>query len=153
MTPEPLVKKPLARLGQEDLALRHTAADARRLARRAEEERQPTRRLYHRTVAAKAILLDGFRDGTGTYLTWQQHVGVWFSNDPLDANEGVSGDEVIEVTAPAALLASFEWVEEHKPYREWLIPATLANTWPRRLVSEAELDDLAGQDWIDTTPD
>ncbi len=39
-------------------------------------------KLYHRTTAASAesILRDGFKDGTGHYLTGQLHSVVWLSN-------------------------------------------------------------------------
>jgi hypothetical protein len=44
----------------------------------------------------------------------------------LDANESVWGDTVLVVTFPAreTELTQFEWVEEGKPSREWLIPST-----------------------------
>ena len=39
--------------------------------------------LYHRTPHGEAILRDGFRDATGTYMTTNLYTGVWFSNgDP-----------------------------------------------------------------------
>lgn len=84
-------------------------------------------RLYHRTsvAGASAILAEGFRDGAGTYLTDREWRGVWLSND---------GDGVFIPDAPPVLLAvdldvgadelaAFEWVEEGRAYREWLVPA------------------------------
>jgi hypothetical protein len=88
-------------------------------------------KLYHRTTAsrAEAILRDGFKDGTGHYLTDQLHSGVWLSNEPLDCNEGATGDVLLEVEGLIdAELAAYEWVEEGKTYREWLIPAAIVNT-------------------------
>jgi hypothetical protein len=85
--------------------------------------------LYHRTHAAIAdrILRDGFRDGTGTYMTTTEHSGVWLSNVPLDINEGAAGDTLLQVEMPEQSIADFEWIEDGKPYREWLIPARLVN--------------------------
>jgi hypothetical protein len=39
---------------------------------------------YHRTTdeCAKLILREGFRDGTGYYLTTRTHTGVWLSKRP-----------------------------------------------------------------------
>jgi hypothetical protein len=88
-------------------------------------------KLYHRTTAtsAEAILRDGFKDGTGHYLTAQLHSGVWLSNEPLDCNEGATGDVLLEIEGlTESELTEYEWVEEDKPYREWLIPAATVNT-------------------------
>jgi hypothetical protein len=48
---------------------------------------------------------------------------------PLDANEGVDGETLLYVTLDCTEtdLAEFEWVEEGKPYREWLMPAEIIN--------------------------
>lgn len=80
-------------------------------------------------TAAAAILQHGFRDGRGTYLTGQEFSGVWLSDQPLDVNEGAEGSAVLAVTfsIPLARLAEFEWVEEGKGYREWLVPAEFIN--------------------------
>jgi hypothetical protein len=88
-------------------------------------------RLYHRTssdVAAR-IVSEGFIDGVGTYMTESAFRGVWLSDRPLDCNEGAWGDTVLAVTLnlPQALLDNYEWVEEGKPFREWLIPAAKIN--------------------------
>ena len=83
--------------------------------------------LYHRTFAAKRILAEGFRDKTGTYMTDQEFTGVWFSDTPLSVNEGAAGDVVLAIEVPDELVAEYEWIEDGKPYREWLIPAELVN--------------------------
>ncbi len=85
--------------------------------------------LYHVTTAviAEQILQHGFRDGIGRYLTDQEWSGVWVSNAPLDINEGAEGDTVLRIELPEKVIADYEWVEEGKPYREWLIPARLIN--------------------------
>jgi hypothetical protein len=85
--------------------------------------------LYHRTydAVAEIILRDGFRDGAGTYMTTEEHSGVWLSNVPLDGNEGAKGDALLRLELPEKDITDFEWIEDGKPYREWLIPAALVN--------------------------
>jgi hypothetical protein len=85
--------------------------------------------LYHRTSAeiAERILRDGFRDGRGTYMTTREHSGVFLSNVPLDINEGADGDTLLQVEMPEQTIANYEWREDGKPYREWLVPAKLVN--------------------------
>ena len=95
--------------------------------------------LYHRTSAAvaKAILREGFRDGTGTYLTHQEWTGVWLSDVPLDTNEGAEGDTLLQVKLSEFDIANFEWIEEGKGYREWLIPARMIPLRSIRIIDEA----------------
>lgn len=99
--------------------------------------------LYHRTTreAANNILTDGFRDATGYYLILQECTGVWLSNVPLDANEGTKGDVLLQVRLPLpeSAIAQYEWIEEVKPYREWLVPAAFIN--PIMMVEEVQDDD------------
>jgi hypothetical protein len=98
--------------------------------------------LYHRTTeeSASSILAHGFTDATGSYLTDQEFTGVWLSSVPLDANEGADGDTLLRVTLniPEAELANWEWVEEGKPYREWLIPAEVINSRAIVVLSEED---------------
>jgi hypothetical protein len=101
--------------------------------------------LYHRTRAetAERIKTEGFRDGSGTYLSDTVLTGVWLSNIPLDGNEGAYGDVLLEVNIdlPAADMDYYECVEEDKPYREWLIPAERLNAHSTlKEVSEKEVD-------------
>jgi hypothetical protein len=89
-------------------------------------------RFYHATTAAaaKSILSSlGFKDGAGTYLTDRLWAGVWLSDVPLDINEGAKGDTLLEVLVNASrdLFADYEFIEEGKSYREWLIPAAVLN--------------------------
>jgi hypothetical protein len=85
--------------------------------------------LYHRTSAANAaqILRDGFRDGVGRYLTDREWAGVWLSDAPLDSNEGAEGDTLLQIELPEQAITDYEWIEDGKPYREWLVPADLIN--------------------------
>jgi hypothetical protein len=87
--------------------------------------------LYHRTnhESAKQIQAHGFRDGVGRYVTTNTYSGVWLSNVPLDENEGVAGDVLLEITVSLTEteVSEYEWVEEGKEYRQFLIPVKLIN--------------------------
>jgi hypothetical protein len=86
--------------------------------------------LFHRTTAANAaaILAEGFRDGTGYYLTNRPWTGVWLSDEPLDSNEGAEGDTLLRVVLDAAVrLERYEWAESGRSFREFLVPAALIN--------------------------
>jgi hypothetical protein len=86
--------------------------------------------VYHVTHEADGILTDGFRDGEGTYMTANVHRGVWVSDVPLDVNEGAVGDRLLAIDVPETVIADFEWVEDDKAYREWLVPAEVLNRFP-----------------------
>jgi hypothetical protein len=87
--------------------------------------------LWHRTshVSATSILTGGFHDAHGRYMTDRDFFGVWLSDRPLDENEGACGDAVLRVVLHCneSDVQGFEWIEEGKNYREWLIPAALLN--------------------------
>ena len=88
--------------------------------------------LYHRTNAAKAILRNGFRDCKGSYMFEGNFTlrGVFFSDRPLDCNDGANGDQLLQVTLPDSLdISAHELIEEDKTYREWCIPAQLINRY------------------------
>jgi len=84
---------------------------------------------YHRTYHADAILTGGFKDARDTYLTDEEHTGVWLSDRPLDINEGADGDRLLSIDIPEEIFKKWEWLEDGKPYREALIPAQVVNTY------------------------
>ena len=100
--------------------------------------------LYHRTAddAAITILADGFKDGTGTYLTDRKFTGVWVSDRPLDGNEGAEGNTLLALDFDGDLkeLQDYEWLESIKSYREWLVPAVFLNARCRVRVVEIDPD-------------
>jgi|1185.fasta_scaffold225216_2 hypothetical protein len=101
---------------------------------------------YHTTDAAEAILRHGFRDATGSYMFVNfELTGVWLGDWPMDINEGAQGDQVLRVEFPNDVdLGDFELVEEHKPYREWCVPAALINARASvTLMSDDGVDELA----------
>jgi hypothetical protein len=87
--------------------------------------------VYHSTTqsAASEILRSGFKESGSAYLTDRQRRGVWVSDVPLDLHEGLgSNDAVLQIVLDIPL-AEYEWIEEGKPYREWLIPAAILNEY------------------------
>jgi len=96
-------------------------------------------KLYHRTYRAREILTEGFRDGKGRYMTDREWEGVWFSDRPLNLNEGAGGDTLLAIEIPENAIAEYEWIEDGKPYREFLIPASLANQYgPPKIVEDED---------------
>ncbi len=93
-------------------------------------------RLYHRTASGSLILEKGFRDTSGTYLTGEEHEGVFLSDTPLDWNEGAKGEDLLSVEIPEKMISDYEWVQEGKPYREWLVPAAVVNSYPAEWAGE-----------------
>ncbi len=87
--------------------------------------------LYHRTTsdAAERILATGFRDNTDPYMTTKEWTGVWLSDVPLDANEGAWGDVLLKITLSLSEedISQYEWIEEQKGCREWLVPSEVIN--------------------------
>ena len=53
--------------------------------------------------------------------------GVWFSEEPMDANDGVVGEALLAVDIPQGIVDEYEWIEDGKFAREWLVPAALVN--------------------------
>jgi hypothetical protein len=86
-------------------------------------------RLFHRTDAKDAILAHGFTDAEGDYLTERLHGGVRLSDRILDPNEGVPADDVLDLEIPEEVVAPYEWIEEGKAYREFLVPAEIVNRY------------------------
>lgn len=95
--------------------------------------------LFHRTSHADEILANGFKDATGYYLTDTLWTGVWFADRPLDSNEGADGDRLLSVDISEELIADYEWIEEGKPYREWLIPAAIVNRMAKPALVDEDL--------------
>jgi hypothetical protein len=75
-------------------------------------------------------LREGFRDSTGTYLTYRDRTGVWVSNQPLDINEGAEGH--VESSIPNDALEKYESGRPGKPYRECLIPTVVLDVYDAR---------------------
>jgi hypothetical protein len=95
-------------------------------------------KFYHRTNAAAEIIKNGFKDATGNYLATSEFSGVWLSDYPLDIHEGADGDSLLVIEIPESRISDFEWIEDEKPYREFLAPADIVNKYgPPELIDEA----------------
>lgn len=100
--------------------------------------------LYHCTAAADAIIRGGFRDSTGYTIMGIDIAGVFFSDYPLDINEGAKGDTVLKLDVPEDEILDYEIVEEDKTYREFCIPADLVNRYGQPIVvQEDEMEELS----------
>jgi hypothetical protein len=102
-------------------------------------------RLYHTTNAAEAIIQEGFRDSVGYFGLSDGKVrrGVFFASEPVDANEGAKGDQVLGIDIPDKIALKYEWVEEGATFREFCIPARIVNRYgPPRLLSDDELESI-----------
>jgi len=101
-------------------------------------------RFYHSTTSERAeqIVREGFRDATGRYLTDQEFSGVWLSDFALYCSEGASMGALLAVDMELTQkqLEFYEWVEEGRSYREWLVPAKLINE--QAVVTMIDRDDV-----------
>lgn len=99
-------------------------------------------RLFHSTTskARKAILRDGFRDGSGSYMLAMLTLsGVFVSDRPVNTNDGAAGDAVIAIDLPDDLeLDQWAIVEEGRPVWEWCVPAKVLNECGTLLAFEVE---------------
>ena len=113
---------------------------------------------YHTTDAADAILREGFRGATGTYMCVDyEFTGVWISDRILDVNEGCKGDQVLQVQFPDDVdLAGHELINEDpdlRCYREWCVPAALINTHATvTLMTDDEVDAELTRRFMDAHP-
>lgn len=98
--------------------------------------------VYHKTWAAEAILEKGFEDRESVRWMGPIACGVWLSDQPLDCNEGATGDTVLVLDIPEEVLLEYDVVEDEeetedgtwvpcadKPYREFLAPAEVVNRY------------------------
>ena len=91
-------------------------------------------RLFHiaNNTNAEAILKDGFRDVMGYHHAGQEWTGVWVSSEPLDWSQRQylnKANTLFAIEIPEDVISEFEWAEEGKLIREWLIPAELLNSY------------------------
>jgi len=96
-------------------------------------------KLFHVTNEAKAIFDQGFKNGSGSYLTDRIWKGVWLSDQPLEEGEGAVGTSVLVLEIPEDVVTEYEWIEEVKPFREFLVPADVLNRFgPPSLFDDSE---------------
>jgi len=105
-------------------------------------------KVYHVTSVegADGIRKHAFKDSTGTYLTINEYTGVWVSDSPLDNNDmGGASDFCFEIEVEDESISEYEWVEDHKTYREWLIPSQILNRCPIRELTQEDVDEILDQ--------
>ena len=69
---------------------------------------------------------------------------MWVSDQPLDERAEVN--RLFEVVIDQKKISQYEWIEEGKGYREWLVPADLLNRFGSvRLLSGEEESELFGE--------
>jgi hypothetical protein len=99
-------------------------------------------KVYYITQAenAASVLANGFRDGTGRPASQAEHRGVWVCDRLLVLLSGIELGDVacFEIRVPREWLLRYEWREEGRGYREFLVPAIELNEFPRRRLSEKE---------------
>jgi len=62
--------------------------------------------------------------------TWS---GVWVTDGFFDQRDCAARSlSIVEIACDAQQLSRFEYVEEGKPYRDWLVPASILNRFSRR---------------------
>ena len=117
----------------------------------------PRIRLFHRTSeqAASMIMSQGFRDAACRGFP----EGVFLSNYPVDCNEGAKGNVLIEVLleeSPHEMFYTYEIIEKDKPYREFILPASILNDPARcsfrRLDGDEETAAQNREDYWDEYP-
>ena len=112
--------------------------------------------VYHRTAAAAAakIEAEGFRDSTGAYLTRGEFTGAWVSDYPIDISESFGAIEAtLAIEVPLAAIEKWEWVEEGRGFREWLVPADVLNRYPLRRLTDVKVEALGEEQWRSNHPD
>src|SRR6188768_3796377 len=108
-------------------------------------------RMFHTTTRASAekILAEGFRDSDYLVGIEEPVPGVSLSKAPVDANQGATGDQVLEVLLPddLDLVDQYAVKEKGLPIWEWRFPASLLNELANvRLLSEDDLDAIFGNE-------
>ena len=99
--------------------------------------------MFHITgnANAEAILVNGFHDTMGYHNAGQEWTGVWVSSEPFDGQYQNDANTLFAVEIPEDAISEFEWVEEAKTIREWLIPAALLNSYGPPVVTGDYDDD------------
>ena len=90
--------------------------------------------LYHSTTRENVacILREGFRDRDyymQDNIPGQLCAGVWLSDKLLGENQGA-----VSLELPDGVLVLYEWLENGKSYRQFLVPADIANRAERKHV-------------------
>jgi hypothetical protein len=92
-------------------------------------------RLYHVSDHAETILASGFSDGSGFFRSGKLHRGVWLYDRPIEEGiERAANARTVVVDVPDDVALRHEWLDEPRPYRQFLIPARVANRYLEKTV-------------------
>jgi hypothetical protein len=100
-------------------------------------------RVFHTTdlAAARSIKERGFRDSTKSRGMDQERTGVWVADRAGYQQEAPLDSRVLILDLPEDELAEYEMSEEgDDPWREFLVPASILNTY--EIVADCSLRDL-----------
>ena len=101
--------------------------------------------LYHVTTVdnAQVILRDGFNETAEFYSPDTNANGVWLSDRPLNANQGIRGDITLAVSLNLSLreLGFYKLVGTRKPYKEWCVPASIIRRYAKVSLIQPHLED------------
>jgi hypothetical protein len=91
--------------------------------------------LYYRTTAANAArtLREGFRDHVDLYSQTRGRRGVLLTDRREEDAAAMGGLVTIEMDE--SIVAEYEWIEEGKPYRQFLVPAAVVNEHGKVMVA------------------
>lgn len=78
-------------------------------------------------------------------MATEEYEGVWLSDRQVDSNEGACGEVLFEVNIPAGLINKYEWKEECKSHREFLVPDHIINKHGDVSVIEVDEVDFLGE--------
>ena len=90
---------------------------------------------------AEAIPKEGFRNGTGYYLTDRLWEGVWISDKPFNDEHLSNTNTLFAIEIPEEDISDCEWAEEGNPYREWLVDDKILNSYGPPVVTDDYEDD------------
>jgi hypothetical protein len=85
-------------------------------------------KVYHATAQPEEVLRYGFRESVGVFPSGRSWAGVWLTDRPIDPGDtAYLHGATLELEIPEEVLAPYLWPEAGKPYRQFLVPAHLAN--------------------------
>ena len=95
-------------------------------------------RLFHiaSNKNAETILKEGFRNGTGYYLTDRLWEGVRISDKPFNDEHLSDTNTLFAIEIPEDVINEFEVVGTGKVTREFLVPAALLNHYESLVVTD-----------------
>ena len=96
-------------------------------------------KFYHRTKEFMQIIERGFKNEELKYQASKRYYGVCLTDRPLEIKDGGDEFKLLVIEIPEDIITPFEWYDKTKPYREFIVPAELINSYERpRLYSAGD---------------